>query len=65
MGAKVAKERQGMHIQTAGTATIDLAAIKGRRQIAWGSSDYARLERGRHACSDGIECWLQKYAPPK
>jgi ubiquinone/menaquinone biosynthesis C-methylase UbiE len=30
-----------MHIQTARPATIDLATIKGRQQVAWGSGDYA------------------------
>ena len=30
-----------MNIHTATPATIDLAAIKGRQQIAWGSGDYA------------------------
>ena len=30
-----------MNIQTATPATIDLAAIKGRQQVAWGSGDYA------------------------
>jgi ubiquinone/menaquinone biosynthesis C-methylase UbiE len=30
-----------MNVQTAIPATIDLAAIKGRQQVAWGSGDYA------------------------
>ena len=30
-----------MNIQTAATAAVDLTAIKGRQQIAWGSGDYA------------------------
>ena len=30
-----------MQLQTAAPATIDLAAIKGRQQIAWASGDYA------------------------
>jgi SAM-dependent methyltransferase len=30
-----------MNIQTAIPATIDLATIKGRQQVAWGSGDYA------------------------
>src|SRR6516164_1725008 len=30
-----------MHVQTAAHATIDLAAIKGRQRVAWGSGDYA------------------------
>ncbi len=30
-----------MNIQIAAPATIDLATIKGRQQIAWGSGDYA------------------------
>ncbi len=32
-----------MNIQTPAPATIDLAAIKGRQQIAWGSGDYAMI----------------------
>jgi len=30
-----------MNIQTTATAAVDLTAIKGRQQIAWGSGDYA------------------------
>src|SRR5712691_4888993 len=30
-----------MNIQTGTSTTIDLASIKGRQQIAWGSGDYA------------------------
>jgi ubiquinone/menaquinone biosynthesis C-methylase UbiE len=30
-----------MNVQTAIPATIDLATIKGRQQVAWGSGDYA------------------------
>ena len=30
-----------MNIQTAAIAAVDLTAIKGRQQIAWGSGDYA------------------------
>ena len=30
-----------MNVHAPATATIDLAAIKGRQQIAWGSGDYA------------------------
>jgi len=30
-----------MNIQTPAPATVDLATIKGRQQIAWGSGDYA------------------------
>ena len=32
-----------MNIQTATPATIDLATIKGRQQVAWGSGDYAMI----------------------
>ena len=32
-----------MNIQTPAPATVDLAAIKGRQQIAWGSGDYAMI----------------------
>jgi SAM-dependent methyltransferase len=32
-----------MNVQTAIPATIDLATIKGRQQIAWGSGDYALI----------------------
>ena len=32
-----------MNIQTTIPATIDLAAIKGRQQVAWGSGDYAAV----------------------
>jgi ubiquinone/menaquinone biosynthesis C-methylase UbiE len=32
-----------MNIQTASPPTIDLAAIKSRQQVAWGSGDYARI----------------------
>jgi hypothetical protein len=31
-----------MNVQTA-TATIDLAPIKARQQVAWGSGDYALI----------------------
>ena len=31
-----------MNVQTP-PASIDLAAVKGRQQIAWGSGDYARI----------------------
>ena len=30
-----------MAVQTATSATIDLATVKGRQQVAWGSGDYA------------------------
>jgi SAM-dependent methyltransferase len=32
-----------VNIQTAIPATIDLAAIKSRQQVAWGSGDYATI----------------------
>ena len=32
-----------MNVQTAAPATIDLATIKGRQQVAWGSGDYAMI----------------------
>ena len=32
-----------MNVQTPTPVTIDLAAIKGRQQVAWGSGDYARI----------------------
>ena len=32
-----------MNIQTPAPATVDLAAIKGRQQVAWGSGDYAMI----------------------
>ena len=32
-----------MNAQTATLATIDLAAIKSRQQVAWGSGDYAMI----------------------
>jgi ubiquinone/menaquinone biosynthesis C-methylase UbiE len=32
-----------MNVQTPASATVDLAAIKGRQQIAWGSGDYAMI----------------------
>ncbi len=32
-----------MNVQTPIPATVDLAAIKGRQQIAWGSGDYAMI----------------------
>jgi len=32
-----------MNVQTVASPTIDLAAVKGRQQIAWGSGDYARI----------------------
>ena len=32
-----------MNVQTAIPATIDLAAIKARQQVAWGSGDYALI----------------------
>jgi 2-polyprenyl-3-methyl-5-hydroxy-6-metoxy-1,4-benzoquinol methylase len=32
-----------MNVQTAIPAAIDLAAIKARQQVAWGSGDYALI----------------------
>jgi ubiquinone/menaquinone biosynthesis C-methylase UbiE len=32
-----------MNVQTPAPATIDLTAIKGRQQVAWGSGDYAMI----------------------
>jgi tRNA/tmRNA/rRNA uracil-C5-methylase (TrmA/RlmC/RlmD family) len=32
-----------MNVQTPAPATIDLAAIKSRQQIAWGAGDYAMI----------------------
>src|SRR5262245_59603675 len=32
-----------MNVQTAVPATIDLAEIKARQQVAWGSGDYALI----------------------
>jgi hypothetical protein len=32
-----------MNVQTAIPASIDLAAIKARQQVAWGSGDYALI----------------------
>jgi len=32
-----------MSVQTVTSPTIDLAAVKGCQQIAWGSGDYARI----------------------
>ena len=32
-----------MNVQTASPTTIDLATIKSRQQIAWGSGDYAMI----------------------
>ena len=32
-----------MNVQTAIPATIDLATIKARQQVAWGSGDYALI----------------------
>jgi ubiquinone/menaquinone biosynthesis C-methylase UbiE len=32
-----------MNVQTATPTTIDLAKIKGRQQVAWGSGDYAMI----------------------
>ncbi len=32
-----------MNVQTTRPATVDLATIKGRQQIAWGSGDYAMI----------------------
>ena len=40
--AQTRKDRT-MNIQAATPATIDLATIKGRQQVAWGSGDYAIL----------------------
>src|SRR4249920_3730640 len=37
------KRNSTMNIQTPAPATVDLAAIKGRQQIAWGSGDYALI----------------------
>jgi hypothetical protein len=32
-----------MNVQTVTPATIDLATIKARQQVAWGSGDYAMI----------------------
>jgi ubiquinone/menaquinone biosynthesis C-methylase UbiE len=32
-----------MNVQTPNPVTVDLAAIKGRQQVAWSSGDYARI----------------------